>query len=133
MEVPRADTSSYGIIAPGQDDGREVEVKGLVEKPDADKAPSCLAVVGRYIIEPEVFNTLGTQAHGAGGEIQLTDALARRIGHAPFTGYRFEGTRFDCGSKLGFLQANIAFALDRDDMGAQLSDWLQKLPPKTTS
>ena len=129
MEVPHEDTSSYGIIEPG----REVEVKGLVEKPDADKAPSRLAVVGRYIIEPEVFNILGSQARGAGDEIQLTDALAQRIGHAPFTGYRFEGQRFDCGSKLGFLQANIAFALDREDMAEKLSDWLQSLPPKATS
>ena len=133
MEVPHEDTSSYGIIEPGSDNGREVEVKGLVEKPDADKAPSRLAVVGRYIIEPEVFNILGSQARGAGDEIQLTDALAQRIGHAPFTGYRFEGQRFDCGSKLGFLQANIAFALDREDMAEKLSDWLQSLPPKTTS
>ncbi|MGC6412066.1 MAG: UTP--glucose-1-phosphate uridylyltransferase GalU [Candidatus Puniceispirillaceae bacterium] len=133
MEVPHEDTSSYGIIEPGSDSGREVEVKGLVEKPDADKAPSRLAVVGRYIIEPEVFNILGSQARGAGDEIQLTDALAQRIGHAPFTGYRFEGQRFDCGSKLGFLQANIAFALDREDMAEKLSDWLQSLPPKTTS
>ena len=133
MEVPHEDTSSYGIIELGSDNGREVEVKGLVEKPDADKAPSRLAVVGRYIIEPEVFNILGSQARGAGDEIQLTDALAQRIGHAPFTGYRFEGQRFDCGSKLGFLQANIAFALDREDMAEKLSDWLQSLPPKATS
>ena len=81
-------------------------------------------MIGRYIIEPEVFTQLGKQQTGVGGEIQLTDALAKRIGQSPFTGYRFTGERFDCGSKIGFQKANIAFSLDRDDMRDELRTWL---------
>jgi UTP--glucose-1-phosphate uridylyltransferase len=95
MDVPRAHVSRYGILQPGRDDGRLVEVKGLVEKPTADKAPSTMAVIGRYILEPKVFEHLERQNRGAGGEIQLTDALATLIGHSPFHGLRFEGKRFD--------------------------------------
>ncbi len=125
MEVPQQDTSSYGIITPGVSKGELTEVKGLVEKPSPEDAPSRLAVVGRYIIEPGVFGELARMERGAGGEIQLTDSLARRIGAAPFSGLAFSGTRYDCGSKIGFLQANIAFALARDDMGADLAAWLK--------
>ena len=124
MDVPHEQTGSYGIVKPGADDGRMVQVEGLVEKPDPSSAPSNIAVVGRYIITPEVFETLAAQESGAGGEIQLTDALAKRIGKAPFFGVRFSGERFDCGSKLGFLQANVAFALNNDAMRDQLRDWL---------
>ena len=124
MDVPREQTGSYGIVTPGQDDGRLVQVDGLVEKPDPASAPSNIAVVGRYIISPEVFETLAAQERGAGGEIQLTDALAKQIGKAPFSGVRFSGERFDCGSKLGFLQANVAFGLNNDAMRDQLRDWL---------
>ncbi|MEC8262530.1 MAG: UTP--glucose-1-phosphate uridylyltransferase GalU [Pseudomonadota bacterium] len=124
MDVPREQTGSYGIVTPGQDDGRLVQVDGLVEKPDPASAPSNIAVVGRYIISPEVFETLSAQEHGAGGEIQLTDALAKQIGKAPFTGVRFSGERFDCGSKLGFLQANVAFGLNNDGMRDELRSWL---------
>ena len=124
MDVPHEQTGSYGIVKPGADDGRMVQVEGLVEKPDPSSAPSNIAVVGRYIITPEVFETLAEQERGAGGEIQLTDALAKQIGKAPFSGVRFSGERFDCGSKLGFLQANIAFGLNNDAMRDQLRDWL---------
>ena len=124
MDVPHEQTGSYGIVTPGADDGRILLVEGLVEKPDPSSAPSNIAVVGRYIITPEVFETLDEQERGAGGEIQLTDALARQIGKAPFSGVRFSGERFDCGSKLGFLQANVAFGLNNDAMRDQLRDWL---------
>ena len=124
MDVPHEQTGSYGIVTPGADDGRIVQVEGLVEKPDPSSAPSNIAVVGRYIITPEVFKTLAAQERGAGGEIQLTDALAKQIGKAPFSGVRFSGERFDCGSKLGFLQANVAFGLNNDAMRDQLRDWL---------
>ena len=125
MEVPQEEVSSYGVVTPGADDGRLVEVKGLIEKPDRDKAPSNLAVIGRYIIEPGVFNELSRMERGSGGEIQLTDSLARRIGETPFSGLAVSGTRYDCGSKIGFLQANIAFALARDDLSTDLSSWLK--------
>lgn len=124
MEVPREDTSSYGIVTPGASHGQVVEIQGLVEKPAIEDAPSNLAVIGRYIIDPAVFDVLGQQRAGVGGEIQLTDALAAQIGKQPFTGLRFSGTRFDCGSKTGFQKANLAFALERDDMGPELRRWL---------
>jgi UTP--glucose-1-phosphate uridylyltransferase len=127
MEVEAEATGSYGIVTPGEDDGKLVEVKGLMEKPDPKQAPSRLGVVGRYIIEPGVFDQLDKQETGAGGEIQLTDALATRIGAAPFHGLRFSGERFDCGSKLGFLKANIAFGLARADLAEPLRDWLAQL------
>ncbi len=124
MDVPRAQTGAYGIVTPGADDGRIVDVEGLVEKPKPNEAPSTIGVVGRYIIAPEVFMTLDSQERGAGGEIQLTDALAKQIGKAPFKGLRFSGERFDCGSKLGFLQANIAFGLANETLKAGLQDWM---------
>ena len=125
MAVAPDQTSSYGIITPGETKGILTEVKGLVEKPQPKDAPSNLAVVGRYIIEPGVFTELAQQNRGAGGEIQLTDSLAKRIGQAPFHGALFSGERFDCGSKLGFLQANIQFALSRDDLASDFSTWLK--------
>lgn len=124
MEVPKEDTSSYGIVTAGSDDGTMVTIDGIVEKPSPQNAPSNLAVIGRYIIEPEIFDVLGAQEAGVGGEIQLTDALATRIGASPFSGYRFSGKRFDCGSKIGFQKANIAFSLERDDMADELRAWL---------
>lgn len=127
MEVSREETKSYGIITPGMSKGALTEVTGLVEKPAPEDAPSQLAVVGRYIIEPGVFDELSKMKKGAGGEIQLTDSLAQRIGHAPFNGFTFSGTRYDCGSKTGFLKANIAFAMERDDMAPELGDWLKTL------
>jgi UTP--glucose-1-phosphate uridylyltransferase len=125
MDVPQAHVKRYGIVAPGRDDGRVVEVRGLVEKPSPDKAPSAIAVIGRYVLEPEVFDFLERGVKGAGNEIQLTDALASRIGKSPFHGYRFEGRRFDCGDKLGFFEAQIAFALARDDIGPAARDVLK--------
>jgi UTP-glucose-1-phosphate uridylyltransferase len=94
-----------------------VQVRGLVEKPKPEDAPSNLAVIGRYILEPAVFDHLDKKKKGAGGEIQLTDSLIPLIGQSPFHGYRFEGQRFDCGDKIGFFEAQIAFALERADLG----------------
>lgn len=125
MDVPLDQTGAYGIVTPGKTHGQKVDIAGLVEKPMPADAPSTTAVVGRYIISPSVFDTLGLQEQGAGGEIQLTDALAKQIGTAPFTGLHFSGERFDCGSKVGFLQANIAFGLDNPDMTDALQEWLR--------
>jgi len=124
MDVPREHTARYGILDVGSDDGHLAEVRGLVEKPDPVEAPSTLSVIGRYILMPEVFEYLGRKEKGAGGEIQLTDAMAQLIGAQPFHGLRFEGTRFDCGDKLGFLQATVAFGLDRDDLREGLGKYL---------
>jgi UTP--glucose-1-phosphate uridylyltransferase len=118
MEVPREHTRRYGVVDPGKSEGRLVEVKGLVEKPEPVAAPSTTAVIGRYILQPRVFDYLDLVQRGAGGEIQLTDALAKMIGEVPFNGLRFKGERYDCGDKIGFLHANIAFALDRPDLRA---------------
>lgn len=119
-DVPREQTNRYGILDVSEDDGKLAEAKGLVEKPDPADAPSTLSIIGRYILQPEVFAQLDRQDKGAGGEIQLTDAMAKTIGDIPFHGLRFDGKRFDCGSKAGFLEANIAFALARDDMAASV-------------
>ena len=116
QEVPRERTASYGIVSPGAQDGGLTEVKGLVEKPSPEEAPSTLAVVGRYILQPEIMDLLGRQERGAGGEIQLTDAMARLIGTQPFHGVTFEGERHDCGDKIGFVIANLALALKREDV-----------------
>jgi UTP--glucose-1-phosphate uridylyltransferase len=117
MEVPREQTNRYGILDIEHDDGRLVKMRGVVEKPEPAKAPSNLSIIGRYILQPEVFDHLARIGRGAGNEIQLTDALAELIrGNKPFHGLRFAGRRFDCGDKVGFLQANIAFALSRPDM-----------------
>lgn len=115
-EVAREHTSRYGILDPGSEDGPLVEVKGLVEKPKPDDAPSRLGVIGRYILTPDVFAHLDRQETGAGGEIQLTDAMAKLIDRQAFHGLRFTGRRFDCGSKLGYLEATMACALERDDL-----------------
>lgn len=117
MEVPAEHTSRYGIVTPGDDDGSVVEIKGLVEKPAPSVAPSNLAVVGRYILQPAVMDELTAATSGAGGEIQLTDSMARLIGRSPFNGLRLNGTRFDCGTKIGFLSATVAYALARPDLG----------------
>jgi UTP--glucose-1-phosphate uridylyltransferase len=117
MEVAHEHTARYGIVDPGAEDGRLVEVKGMVEKPDPAAAPSRYAVIGRYILDADVFKHLGRHEVGAGGEIQLTDAMEKLIGSQPFHGYRFEGERYDCGDKLGYLEAIVATALARDDLG----------------
>ena len=115
-DVPREHTNRYGILDVVTDDGRLARAKGLVEKPDPAEAPSTLSIVGRYILQPEVFTQLERHERGAGNEIQLTDAIARTIGDIPFHGLRFTGKRYDCGNKVGFIEANVAFALERDDM-----------------
>jgi UTP--glucose-1-phosphate uridylyltransferase len=124
MDVPKEHTNRYGILDLASDDGRLASIKGLVEKPAPEKAPSTLSIIGRYVLQPEVFQHLDRQEKGAGGEIQLTDAMAKLIGKAPFHGLRFEGRRFDCGDKVGFLEANIAFALSRSDLGDAVRDVL---------
>ncbi len=115
-EVPADDTRKYGIVTPGLRDGAITEVTGLVEKPAPEVAPSTLAVIGRYILQPEVMDVLSDQEEGAGGEIQLTDALARMIGLQPFHGVTFAGKRYDCGDKSGFVTATLAMALARPDL-----------------
>ncbi len=120
MEVPESAVSRYGIIDPNGRDGALVDIKGVVEKPRPEKAPSNLAVIGRYILMPEVFEFLGRKERGAGGEIQLTDALAWMIGKVPFHAFLFEGRRFDCGDKVGYLAANYAYAMARDDLRENL-------------
>ena len=126
MDVPRAQADRYGILDVAEDDGRLAKAKGLVEKPKPAEAPSTLSIIGRYILDPAVFVELDRQEAGAGGEIQLTDAIARTIGRVPFHGLRFEGRRFDCGSKAGYLEANIAFALQRPDLQAETREILRR-------
>ena len=116
LEVPEEEVSSYGVIAPGKQEGALTEVRGLVEKPRREDAPSNLIISGRYILQPEVMRVLESQGRGAGGEIQLTDAMARMIGEQPFHAVTFAGKRYDCGSKTGFVEATLAIALDREDM-----------------
>jgi UTP--glucose-1-phosphate uridylyltransferase len=120
LEVPHDEVSSYGVIAPGMRDGALTEVVGLVEKPKVEDAPSNLIVSGRYILQPEVMQVLDGQEKGAGNEIQLTDAMAKLIGEQPFHAVTFAGRRFDCGSKVGFVEATLALALERPDMGEEV-------------
>ena len=124
--VPREMTGHYGILDVAQEQGGLARAKGLVEKPDPKVAPSTLSIIGRYILQPEVFRHLDRQEKGAGGEIQLTDAMARTIGEVPFHGLRFKGRRFDCGSKQGYLEANIAFALRRPDLADGVKAMLRR-------
>jgi UTP--glucose-1-phosphate uridylyltransferase len=128
MEVPAKMASSYGILDIAKDADPLVHVKGMVEKPAPGTAPSNLAVIGRYILTPSVLDNLNRVKSGAGGEIQLTDAIAQEITHSNNVyGYRFRGQRFDCGSKSGFLQATVAFGLARDDLGPEFWDYLAKM------
>ncbi|CTQ49198.1 UTP--glucose-1-phosphate uridylyltransferase GalU [Jannaschia donghaensis] len=127
MEVAPDRTSSYGILDVETTDGQALKVRGMVEKPEAGTAPSNLAVIGRYILSPRVMKHLGGLAAGAGGEIQLTDAIAREVGGDGVHGFRFEGQRFDCGSKAGFLQATVAFGLDRPDLRDELMAFISTL------
>lgn len=125
-EVPWEQTNRYGILKTGETEGCRVEVKGLVEKPAPQDAPSNLSIIGRYILLPEVVQHLARMERGAGDEVQLTDAMSKLIGHAPFHGLKFTGTRFDCGDKAGFLEAQIAFALARPDLGPSVREFLKK-------
>jgi UTP--glucose-1-phosphate uridylyltransferase len=126
--VPQDKTSSYGVLDIREDRGETVSVQGMVEKPPAEEAPSNLAVIGRYILTPDIMRNLSRIKTGSGGEIQLTDAIAAEIqaGRDVF-GYRFRGERFDCGSKAGFLQATVAFGLARDDLREEFGEYLQDL------
>ena len=126
VDVPREHTNRYGIVDTGVEDGSLVEVNGLIEKPDPEDAPSTLSVIGRYVLLPEVFEHLAQKETGAGGEIQLTDSMAKMIGSSPFHGLRFEGRRFDCGDKAGFFEANLAFALSRDDLRDEVSSLIKQ-------
>jgi UTP--glucose-1-phosphate uridylyltransferase len=128
LEVPREEVSSYGVIAPGrQVSDTLTEVTGLVEKPTVEAAPSNKILSGRYILQPEVMRTLEDQEKGAGGEIQLTDAMARMIGSQPFHAVTFAGRRFDCGSKIGFVEATLALALEREDIGGEVRGMAERL------
>nr|CRH07933.1 Glucose-1-phosphate uridylyltransferase [Candidatus Magnetococcus massalia] len=120
MEVAPEDTNKYGVIDAGAEREGVWPIQGLVEKPAPEKSPSNLAIIGRYILPPQIFNLLEQQGQGAGGEIQLTDAMASLLKDEPLYGFRFEGTRYDCGDKAGFQMANMALALERDDMRDKL-------------
>lgn len=125
-DVPREDTSKYGIVDIGKETDNVIEVNGLVEKPDPDKAPSTLSVVGRYILQPEVLDYLSTFETGAGNEIQLTDSMAKLIGSQPFHGLKFDGKHYDCGSRLGFIEANIAYGLADPEIGESVANIIKK-------
>ena len=127
LEVAEEEVSSYGVIAPGKQDGALTEVLGLVEKPKREAAPSNLIISGRYILQPEVMRVLENQGKGAGGEIQLTDAMARMIGTQPFHAVTFAGKRYDCGSKTGFVEATLAIALEREDMRDEVRAMARRL------
>ena len=128
MEVPPEKASSYGVLDIGEDMGSIVQAKGMVEKPKLDEAPSNLAVIGRYILTPEVLTNLNRMKQGAGGEIQLTDAIAEEIkNNQNVYGFRFRGQRYDCGSKAGFLQATVAFGLERPDLRVDFSAYLHDM------
>ncbi len=116
-QVPESQTHKYGIVDPANRDGRRITMKGMVEKPAQGTAPSNLSISGRYILQPEIFDLLATQEAGAGGEIQLTDAMARLMNQQAFTAYEYEGVTHDCGDKIGLLRANVALALKRPDLG----------------
>jgi UTP--glucose-1-phosphate uridylyltransferase len=127
LEVPMEQTHNYGVLDPGARNGALTEVKGLVEKPAPGSAPSNLIIAGRYILQPQVMEQLARHERGAGGEIQLTDAMASMIGQQPFHGVTFDGRRFDCGSQAGYVEANFALALEREDIGEHIRAFAQKL------
>lgn len=127
MEIDPAETGRYGIVTPHEDDGAVVAIDDLVEKPQPEVAPSNLAIVGRYILQPEVMGALARGERGTGGEIQLTDGLKALVGMQPFHGVRLRGARFDCGSKIGFLEANIAFSLQRDDLNGDVRGRIEQI------
>ena len=127
LEVPEEHTHRYGIVDPGSSDGDVTEVRGFVEKPAQGTAPSRLAAIGRYVLQPEVMAILDKGERGAGGEIQLTDALAKLIGTQPFHARTYRGARYDCGDKAGLVQANLALALERDDIGPDVRAFARSL------
>jgi UTP--glucose-1-phosphate uridylyltransferase len=127
LEVPESETHKYGVIDPGETNGRLTEIRGMVEKPPQGTAPSNLMLPGRYILQPQVMRELDAQEPGAGGEIQLTDAIAKLVGKQPLNAYRFEGERYDCGSAAGFVIANLAMALERSDVGPDVREFISNL------
>jgi UTP--glucose-1-phosphate uridylyltransferase len=127
MEVDRNETDKYGVIDPEKTEGRISHVRGLVEKPKPKDAPSNMAIIGRYILDPGIFRCLGKKKFGAGGEIQLTDAMEMLLKDKQIIGYNFEGKRFDCGDKAGFQMANIAFAMEQPDMQEKLRPFLEEM------
>ncbi len=127
IEVPKEETSKYGILDAEDPSEKTFRIRGMIEKPPADEAPSNMAVIGRYILTPRIFDILGKQQKGAGGEIQLTDAMSQLLTEQPIFGYRFEGTRFDCGDKAGFQMANLAFALEHPEIKDTLLPYLKKM------
>jgi UTP--glucose-1-phosphate uridylyltransferase len=126
-EVPREQVSQYGIVGAGEARGKGFRITSMVEKPKPAEAPSNFMISGRYILHPEIFGLLESQGAGAGGEIQITDAMRTLAERQPFFGYRFEGRIFDCGSKIGFLAANVAYALARDDIAPEFRKELKQL------
>ena len=126
-EVPMERISSYGVVGVGKTEGKMFQVTDMVEKPPREKAPSNLIITGRYILQPEIFDLLATQTGGAGGEIQITDSMIKLAKTQPFYGLKFEGKSFDCGSKIGFLAANVAYALDRPDIAPALRAEIKRL------
>lgn len=126
-EVSKEDTARYGIVDIAEDHGKTVTVNNLVEKPDPAKAPSKLAIMGRYILQPEIFDHLSAFEKGAGGEIQLTDALVKMLETTPFHGYRYDGQRYDCGTRLGFIETNLAFGLGDPEIGPAVRDIIRNL------
>ncbi|HKD10871.1 MAG TPA: UTP--glucose-1-phosphate uridylyltransferase GalU [Thermoanaerobaculia bacterium] len=127
QEVPRSETRQYGIVAGEKVDERIVAISDMVEKPVPEKAPSNLAIIGRYILPPEIFDILGDTASDVGGEIQLTSALKTLLSRRPIDGFLFEGKRYDAGDKLGFLKATVEFALKREDLGGSFKKYLRGL------
>jgi UTP--glucose-1-phosphate uridylyltransferase len=125
--VPRSDTDKYGIVATDEREGRVSKVKQIVEKPRPSNAPSTLAVVGRYLLSPTIFAKLENTGRGAGGEIQLTDAIADLLGDESVFAYEFDGKRYDCGSKLGYLQATVEYGLKHESLGTKFHDYLRNL------
>lgn len=126
-EVDRSEVEKYGVISPGRQSGSRIEVEGIVEKPSRAEAPSNLVAIGRYILDPMVMGFLSEGKKGAGGEIQLTDALAQLVGNPGLDAYKIDGIRFDCGEKIGFIKANIAYGLEREDLSQPLREYLKSL------
>jgi UTP--glucose-1-phosphate uridylyltransferase len=126
-EVPAEETHQYGVVGMGARNGPTFQITGMVEKPPRGQSPSNMIITGRYVLQPEIFDHLATQERGTGGEIQLTDAMLRLAADQPFYGFAFQGRTFDCGSKVGFLAANVAYALARDDVASAFRAELDRL------
>ena len=127
MEVDKQKVSSYGIVKVDKSDKNLMQINQMVEKPSVENAPSNLAIIGRYILDHKVFEVLEKQERGTSHEIQLTDAISFQLDSVPCLGYKIKNERFDCGSKLGFLQANISLALNRKDLNSDLNNWLKTI------